>query len=525
MVGQMSTPELLAILSSFTAFVVFGYFAFRKSIIHRFGLDRDKWMLLGATIFVGAIMWPSDYTFKVRPFFHRWEQYHLFMAAKYFPETGYEKFYTCVAAADLENDPRRSKSNFLIRDPRSNLIENNQKMADQIAQCPKTFDPRRWADFKRDVAYFSKKIDGLWEGRWLTTFKDFGINVTPFWAGAYHALVRSIPATDLSMAILSLIDLSLVFLALMIVFKSFGFERLCLVILFLGLNEASRPGWIVGSVFRFDWFFLFIFSLAQIQKLRPDRGLVAMLFSNMFRPVLLMGVFPPLLALLRERSFSRIAGIGGVVVLAAGVLTIFNGRNETSVIEYAANSKRYISSHLANSLGLRPLLENLHPDARLQQKPLAKESVEKKMNSVIYFERLQNPLIENEIIYREIMESQRERLKFAFYSLVFASIALLIWFFKTAPLIDSTIVTSLVSLLILSPPSYYTMAFCALFLMTRISNWGSALLFLCLGFGKLVPLFWTQDAYAFKILSLLTLVGLLGAAVLSRQKPSVQDGI
>jgi hypothetical protein len=51
--------------------------------------------------------------------YHRWEQFHYFLGAKYFPELGYTRLYQCTAVAEAEQDGGKLEDRVRLHDLRA----------------------------------------------------------------------------------------------------------------------------------------------------------------------------------------------------------------------------------------------------------------------------------------------------------------------------------------------------------------------------------------------------------------------
>ena len=69
--------------------------------------------VLGA---VGALSWWNLFQFHYPGFLQGHEFYHYYLGAKYFPELGYTRLYSCTAVADAEVIPRKKLQELPLRD-------------------------------------------------------------------------------------------------------------------------------------------------------------------------------------------------------------------------------------------------------------------------------------------------------------------------------------------------------------------------------------------------------------------------
>src|SRR5690606_27269378 len=74
---------------------------------HRKGIGRpiaERWKKVAgvALAFAAITTYFDGYKFGYPPYWHRWDQYHYYMGAKYFPELEYKALYKCAVVAQDE---------------------------------------------------------------------------------------------------------------------------------------------------------------------------------------------------------------------------------------------------------------------------------------------------------------------------------------------------------------------------------------------------------------------------------------
>src|SRR4030095_5285024 len=113
---------------------------------------------------------------------HYHEFFHYFIGSKYFPELGYTHLYECASLAEAEQGFRRRVELRMIRDLRENELVSAKYVLEDPEVCRKGFSrpftPRRWEEFKNDIAYFRTNT-GI--GAWENMLKDHGYNPSPVW--------------------------------------------------------------------------------------------------------------------------------------------------------------------------------------------------------------------------------------------------------------------------------------------------------------------------------------------------------
>jgi len=135
---------------------------------------------------------------------HWHETFHYFMGARYLPELGYTRIYeaTWVAGRELGAfAPIRRVRDLATYAPRD-------VTSIDAAAVRARFAPARWQAFKRDLLVFGPHIED-----WERLFFDHGYNDPPPRALALHLLVRWVPATPLTLALLTSLDYVIVLAA------------------------------------------------------------------------------------------------------------------------------------------------------------------------------------------------------------------------------------------------------------------------------------------------------------------------
>ncbi len=143
---------------------------------------------------------------------HWHETFHYFMGAKYLPELGYTRIYeaTWVAGRELGAfAPIRR-----VRDLATYALRDVASI--DAAAVRARFAPARWQAFKRDLLVFGPHIED-----WERVFFDHGYNDPPPRALALHLLVRWLPATPLTLTLLTSLDYAIVLAAFWAVWRAF----------------------------------------------------------------------------------------------------------------------------------------------------------------------------------------------------------------------------------------------------------------------------------------------------------------
>jgi hypothetical protein len=422
------------------------------------------------------------------------------MTAKYFPQLGYEDLYVCVQQADAQAAPERWREPQLVRDLRTQVLVSSAQLPK--LDCATRLGPE-WPEFQHDVAYFAARNEELRPGRWLETFRDHGVNVTPLWAFVSHSVVAHFEASATLLNFLSIVDFLWVVGALALIGYGWGTNALAVAVLFVSLNEASRPGWIFGSIFRLEWFFLLVLGAFLVRHKKPIAALVVNGVSNLFRPVSFL--VPLALCWLCRRRGRALAAA------AAFLLFLLFVPGLGQIEAFVQNSQRYMASFLSNSMGLQPLV--ITPTAAQ-----LKQAGEDLMSESPALSQV-DPSILREKLYTSILSQRRQALWPWTLAGALALIALGLWTLQTQPPLTSYILTSALSIFLLGVPSYYHLGMVLLVLLPQAPL---VLIFVGLSLSKLIPLIWGLEATSFQILSAIWLLLVLvtfGGVLSRRSRP------
>jgi len=180
--------------------------------------------ILGFVVLVGALigyanfgaLHPRGSGYRPGPI-HYYDAFHYFMGAKYFPEVGYSGLYkaTLVAAHDLG----ALQAIAAVRDLMSYTVRPAGAVDGDAVRARSSKE--RWRQFKDDLVFFGARIDA-----WPELLLDRGYNDPPPRALLLHALVDRLPATSLTLSVLTALDY---------VFVAAAFAAAC------GPSARSRP--------------------------------------------------------------------------------------------------------------------------------------------------------------------------------------------------------------------------------------------------------------------------------------------
>jgi hypothetical protein len=188
-----------------------------------------------------------------RTFVHTFDMRHYFPTAKYFRELRFDGLYLGSLAAYLDNTGASVESvrTSRLRDLTTYDMITAEQAAPKLAEIRARFTPARWQEFKRDMKYF---LDTMGPGDYLGSMQDHGGNATPVWLLGAWALFRSAPASELSLSLAGFIDVGLVLLLLVVVYRTFGVRVMLYVAIIFGATDFYQFGSnLMGSTLRQDW--------------------------------------------------------------------------------------------------------------------------------------------------------------------------------------------------------------------------------------------------------------------------------
>jgi len=194
---------------------------------------------------------------------NRWDTYHYYMGAKYFPELGYRGLYDCTLAADLQADRAGDLTRRNIRDMETLRLERADMARERAEHCRKAFSPARWRAFRSDLGWFRA---GMTDGRWFDMQKVHGFMATPVWILMGRLFTSVGPASDLQLLLLTSLDDLIMGLAWLVVLLGFGFRPALAAAAFWLTNYPARFSWTAGSFLRQPYLALSMCGLGWLRQ-------------------------------------------------------------------------------------------------------------------------------------------------------------------------------------------------------------------------------------------------------------------
>ncbi|HKA89228.1 MAG TPA: glycosyltransferase family 87 protein [Haliangiales bacterium] len=193
---------------------------------------------------------------------HPWEQYHFFLGSKYLREVGYFDLYTATILADREGTHRLDRVS-RTRDLRTfDEVDVDRALAD-AATVRARFSDARWEEFKADWASLSR-----WPAPWNAIVADHGNSGSPAWAVAALPFVELFGASPTGQTLLGCLDLVLMAVMFVFLFRAFGGEAAAVGLIVWSLTPFSFD-FLAGSILRWDWLFAVGMAFACWRRERP----------------------------------------------------------------------------------------------------------------------------------------------------------------------------------------------------------------------------------------------------------------
>ena len=306
---------------------------------------------------------------------HYHEFFHYYLGSKYLPELGYTGLYDCVTAVDLEDGRAPDVANRWIRDLTTNELRRGSESFRIASDCRQRFTtPGRWDAFRADVAWFRSHVSAQ---KWNDLLTDHGYNATPVWSVAGSLLANTGPASSRQIWTLALIDPVLLGVMAALIWWAFGWQVLCVALVWWGTNYPARYNFTGGAFLRQDWLLLAIAAICFAKRRWMWASGFALTWSALLR------IFPGFLAIglalgivvemWRTRSLRPAPGhlrfAGGALLALALIfpLSFLAGGPDHSGLAgwrgFYQNSEKLLSTPLTNHVGL-PVVLSFDPSTR-----------------------------------------------------------------------------------------------------------------------------------------------------------------
>ncbi len=382
---KMEGDRALGIIKAAMAMVAAGCIFYEQ---HREGMRRpiaERWKrFVGITLAVASI---AAYFHGFKPgygkYYHRHDQYHYYLGAKYFPEIGYDDLYKCTVIAqdqlgviEFDEGGRHIKLDVTkeVRRPdrkirnlgADNLLMPAATFLEHPEDCTSHFSPERWAAFKEDIRFFRTVSDREFFEKMQS---DHGYNPPPVWMIAGRFFADMFPAGENILGFvwlqwLAMLDNVLLAGMFVALWWAFGWRVFAIGAIFWGCNAPGDDYFVQGAFLRQDWLFFLVFSACLARKRWFALSAASLVYAGLLR------IFPglPVIAwlvvagayLVRHKRLAphhKRMLLGGV--LAAAVLIPVSikvcGRDSYQHF-YEHTHKTHDRTPLTNHMGLRVLV-------------------------------------------------------------------------------------------------------------------------------------------------------------------------
>lgn len=397
--------KIVAISKAMLAIIAAGCVFYEQ---HRVGQRRpisERWKkFVGITLGIAAIIaYFNAFKFGYARYYHRWDQYHYYMGAKYFPEMGYDGLYKCSVIAQDElkvvsyvnedqiaspQNPLEMSTALVHHDTKIQHLDMSQEVRhadkkirnlggdnllmpvtailEQPELCKSHFSPSRWEAYKADVAFFRIASDKTY---WEDMQKDHGYNPPPVWTilGSYFGNFHAASTRYLQfLASLDILYLGAMFVAIA---WAFGWRVFAVAAVLWGCQSPAPFLWTGGAFLRQDWLFFLVFAACLARKRFYTLAGASMVYAALLR------IFPGLavagwvlvagVTLVRHKTLTKPQLkmiLGGTLAAALLIPLSVHVAGRTSYQQFYEHTLQvHDRTPLTNHMGLRVLIAQKLP--------------------------------------------------------------------------------------------------------------------------------------------------------------------
>ncbi len=215
---------------------------------------------------------------------HNYDMRVYFPVAKYFEELKYDGLYLASVLSYAEEhggleSPRIQRTE--LRDLRDHKMRKVREVMPEVRQIRQRFSDARWAQFKKDMAYFWETMGS---GGYLGSMRDHGGNATPVWLTIAHLMFQSAPASNEVLLLSGLLDPLLLLVFAIAAWRSFGLRTALVSLIVFGANDFYMFGsnW-AGATLRNDWMVYLGLGACALKTERYRLGGALLAFSALIR--------------------------------------------------------------------------------------------------------------------------------------------------------------------------------------------------------------------------------------------------
>ncbi|AUX41583.1 uncharacterized protein SOCE26_030040 [Sorangium cellulosum] len=342
--------------------------------------ERWKKRAAAGLSIMAVVVYFDGLRFAYPSFYHRWEYYHYYLGAKYFPEMAYDNLYKCTVIAqdeigvvtytdDVTGQPVTLDMSAEVRRPDrkirnlgvDNLLIHVAGVLASPEECKAHFSSTRWSAFKADVQFFRTASE---KDYWEAMQRDHGYNPPPVWTVMGRILAELHPATKGYLQLLTCFDGAYLIGVFAALYWAFGWRVCALGAIFWGCQSPAPFFWTGGAFLRHDWLFFVVLSACLARKRYHRLAGASMVYAGLLR------VFPGLVVIgwlvvagiyiLRHKRMARshVQVLMGGVLAAAALLTVSVGVSGSGSYRqfYEHTLRVHDQTPVTNHMGLRVLV-------------------------------------------------------------------------------------------------------------------------------------------------------------------------
>jgi hypothetical protein len=284
----------------------------------RKGPARFEPLVYGLAGFAGCaafLNFGADHDWWNKGVIDRWDQFHLHLGSKYFPELGYDGLYAASLIAQEQTAPDLPLPE-RVRDLTTFKLVAPQNQSANLAAVRERFSDARWQSFVTD---HSNYIENTFPRLWRVMRSDHGYNSTPAWTFVARLFDARLPATNTTLTAFSALDLLLMGAMFAMVFRTYGYRAACLSLALFGLGYGWRNIYL-GSLLRLDWLATTVIGICLLKRERFAAAGACFGYAAMVRVFPIVFLAGP--ALLALKALLRGERPRWPLQLAAGVAAV-----------------------------------------------------------------------------------------------------------------------------------------------------------------------------------------------------------
>jgi hypothetical protein len=215
---------------------------------------------------------------------HNYDMRVYYPVAKYFDELRYDGLYLASVLSYAEEHgglQSRQIQETELRDLRDHGMRRVRDVMSEFPGIRARFSDARWAEFKRDMAYFWETMGA---GGYLGSMRDHGGNATPLWLTIAHVLFFKTTASNEVLIWAAALDPLLLLLFAFATFRAFGARTALVALVVFGANDFYMFGsnW-AGATLRNDWMVYLGLGACALKTERYRLGGALLAFSALIR--------------------------------------------------------------------------------------------------------------------------------------------------------------------------------------------------------------------------------------------------